>query len=286
MINIKNKAGLFCLLIIGVSIFFSACNKSDNLPGVGTTPATYKFAYSDSILYPLGEQSEVQVLKPVTPRDGIYTAFPDGLEIDASNGNIKIHDCETGIKYRVYFRSTDGLVKDSTLITLSGINFLDGVYTINTSDSVVKPLYNAAAGNVLPGSGSGSLFDEGGGCNGGGCALDLTNAKINLPQTVRNGVFGATPTNGSSKEFTLNFRVNDRSSKGGNKIKFKIFYFKKLSDVNQQVWDLLNGRNGTVVNTFSNANNTPIQGFTAGNITQSSLTGRGRRPPCIVILGQ
>ena len=283
MINIKNKSGLFCLFMIAGSIFFSACNKNDSLPGGSTT---YKFAYSDSVLYPQGEQSDVQVLNPVTPRVGIYTAFPEGLEIDAVNGKIKIHDSETGIKYRVYFRSTDGLVKDSTLITLSGINFLDGVYTINTSDSVVKPLYNAAAGNVLPGSGSGSLFDEGGGCNGGGCALDLTNAKINLPQTVRNGVFGATPTNGASKEFTLNFRVNDRSGKGGNKIKFKIFYFKKLSDVNQQVWDLLNGRNGTVVNTFSNANNTAIQGFTAGNITENNLTGRGRRPPCIVILGQ
>ena len=285
MINIKNLPGLFCLLFGATSIFFIACNKGDDSSG-GTTPAIYKFAYADSILYPQGEQSEIQILKPVTPRDGIYTAFPDGLEIDPSNGNIKIHDCETGIKYRVYYRSTDGLVKDSTLITLSGINFLDGVYTINTIDSIVKPLYNAAAGNVLPGSGSGSLFDEGGGCNGGGCALDLTNAKINLAQTVRNGVFGATPVNGSSKEFTLNFRLNDRSGKGGNKIKFKVFYFKKLSDVNQQVWDLLNGRNGTVINNFSNSNNTPIQGFTGGNITETSLTGRGRRPPCVVILGQ
>lgn len=274
------------MLMMAAIIFFSACNKSDSSYGGGTTPATYKFAYSDSVLYPLGEQSELQILNPVIPRDGIYSAFPDGLEIDPNTGKIKIHDSETGIKYRVYYRSTDGLVKDSTLITISGINFLDGVYTIKTSDSIVKPLYNAAIGNVLPGSGSGSLFDEGGGCNGGGCSLDLTNAKINLAQTVRNGVFGSTPANGSSKEFTLNFRLNDRSGKGGNKIKFKIFYFKKLSDVNQQVWDLLNGRNGTVINNFSNTNNTPIQGFTAGNITQNSLSGKGKRPPCVVILGE
>ncbi|MEP7238711.1 MAG: hypothetical protein ABI685_12620 [Ferruginibacter sp.] len=286
MINIKKKSGLLCLLTMATSIFFTACNKSDSTPGGGITPLTYKFAYADSVLYPQGEQSEVQVYSPLTPRNGIYTSFPEGLEIDQSSGKIKIHDSETGIKYRVYYRSTDGLVKDSTLITVSGINFLDGVYTINTIDSIVKPLYNAAAGNALPGSGSGSLFDEGGGCNGGGCALDLTNAKINLAQTVRNGVFGSTPTNGSSKEFTLNFRLNDRSGKGGNKIKFKVFYFKKLSDVNQQVWDLLNGRNGTVINNFSNTGNTPIQGFTGGNITQNSLTGKGRRPPCVVILSQ
>ena len=164
MINIKNKSRLFCLLIAAISIFFSACNKSDSPYGGGTNPATYKLTYSDSVLYPQGEQSEVQVLNPVTPRDGIYTAFPDGLEIDPANGKIKIHDSETGIKYRVYYRSTDGLVKDSTLITISGINFLDGVYTINTSDSIVNPVYNATIGNVLPGSGSGSLFDEVVGC--------------------------------------------------------------------------------------------------------------------------
>jgi hypothetical protein len=138
----------------------------------------------------------------------------------------------------------------------------------------------------LPNAASGSVFDEGGGCNGNGCAVNVFDAKINLAQTVRNGTFGATPVNGSNKEFTFNFRVNDKSNKGGNKLKLKIFYFKKLSDITTQVWDLLNGRNGTVINSFNNSNNTPIQGNTGGNIAVNSLTGKGRRPPCVVIISQ
>lgn len=283
MINTKNSALLVYLLILSGSILFIGCNKGDNS---SIAPVAYKFAYSDAVLYPQGETSSSQIVSPVTPRAGVYTAFPEGLQMDATTGNINIHESETGIKYRVYYRSTDGSVKDSTLVTIGGINFLDGVYNISSIDSIIQPVYNAVIGNALPGSSNGSLFDEGGGCNGDGCSLDLSNAKINLAQTVRNGVFGAVPVNGSSKEFTLKFRINDQSGKGGNKIKFKIFYFKKFSDVNQQVWDLLNGRNGTVINSFSNSGNTPIQGFTGGNITENNLTGKGRRPPCVVILGQ
>lgn len=275
---------VFSLLLLAGTILFAGCGKSDS--GTGSTPAVYKLAYADSVLYPQGETSSTQIVNPLTPRTGIYTAFPEGLQMDASTGAINIHESETGIKYRVYYRSADGLVKDSTLITIGGINFLDGVYNLTTLDSIIRPVYNAAIGNALPDATQGSVFDEGGGCNGDGCSLNLSNAKINLAQTVRNGVFGAIPTNGSNKEFTLNFRLNDRSGKGGNKIKFKIFYFNKLSDVSQQVWDLLNGRNGTVINNFNDANNTPIQGFTGGNIVQNSNSGKGRRPPCVVILKQ
>ena len=283
---IRNPLSLFFLLTATMGIILCACKKDGSSSGSNPTPTVYKLAYSDSVLYPLGEVSELQVLSPLTPRNGIYTSFPDGLDLDPLNGNIKVHESETGIKYRVFFSSTDGLVKDSTLIAISGVNFLDGVYKINTSDSIINPVYNATIGNVLPGVNNGSLFDEGGGCNGGGCAVDVNNAKMNLAQTVRNGIFGSIPVNGVSKEFTLNFRINDASHKGGNKIKFKVFYFKKLSDVTQQVWDLLNGRNGTVINSFNNNNNTPIQGFTAGNITVNALTGHGRRPPCVIILSQ
>ncbi len=275
----------FLFLLTGaISMFLCACRKNDISSVV--TPMTYKLAYSDSVLYPIGEVSELQVISPLITRNGNYTAFPEGLNIDATNGNIKIHESETGIKYRVYFTSGDGSVKDSTIIAISGVNFLDGVYKINTVDSIVNPVYNAIIGNILPGSNSGSLFDEGGGCNGGGCAVNINNAKINLAQTVRNGVFGTIPVNGVNKEFTLNYRINDNSHKGGNKIKFKVFYFKKLSDVTQQVWDLLNGRNGTVITSFNNNNNIPIQGFTAGNIVANTLTGTGRRPPCVIILSQ
>ena len=270
---------LYLLAFTAFCCLLCACSKNPTSAGGSTI---YKLSYSSPVLYPLGETSETQVINPNIARTGTYTSFPEGLNMNSTTGAINVHESETGIKYRVYF--TDGSVRDSTLIAIGGINYLDGVYKISSADSLITPVYNAEIGSSLPTAGSGSVFDEGGGCNGGGCAVNLNDAKINLAQTVRNGTFGSTPSNGSSKEFTLNFRINDNSKKGGNKLKVKIFYFKTLSDVTQQVWDLLNGRNGTVINSFNNSNNTPIQGNTAGNIVTGTSTGKGRRPPCVVII--
>lgn len=268
--------------LLGIAVFcclLCACSKDSTSTDSGSI---YKLSYNDPILYSLGETNELQIISPAIARTGTYTSFPEGLNINSNTGAINIHESETGIKYRVYF--TDGNIRDSTLITIGGINYLDGVYKINAADSIISPVYNALLGNTLPSAANGSVFDEGGSCNGDGCAVNLNDAKINLAQTVRNGTFGSTPSNGSSKEVTLKFRINDNSRKGGNKLKIKIFYFKKLNDITQQVWDLLNARNGTVINSFNNSNNTPIQGNTAGNIVQTSNSGSGRRPPCVVIL--
>ena len=283
MILKRTNGSFYLLCMAAFCSVLGACSKNPASTGNGPAPV-YKLSYNDSILYPQGETSELQVISPAIARTGTYTSFPDGLDMNSTTGAIKLHESETGIKYRVYF--TDGTTKDSTLITIGGINYLDGVYKIDAADSIMNPVYNAALGNSLPNAASGSVFDEGGGCNGNGCAVNTNDAKINLAQTVRNGTFGATPVNGSNKEFTFNFRVNDKSNKGGNRLKLKIFYFKKLADITPQVWDLLNGRNGTVINSFNNSNNTPIQGNTAGNIIVNSNTGRGRRPPCVVIISQ
>jgi hypothetical protein len=261
------------------SLLYAACNKNSASTGNGVV---YKLSYNDSILYPLGETSELQVISPTIAKTGTYTSFPEGLDINSATGAIKVHESETGIKYRVYF--TDGSIKDSALITIGGINYLDGVYKISAADSIINPVYNAVIGNSLPTAGSGSVYDEGGSCNSNGCAVNINDAKINLAQTLRNGTFGAIPANGSNKEFTFNFRINDKSKKGGNKLKIKIFYFKTINDISPQVWDLLNGRNGTVINSFNNNNNTPLQGNTAGNIVINSNSGKGKRPPCVVII--
>ena len=283
MILQRTNSRLYFLCMAAFCCLLSACNKN---PGSTGNDPVYKLSYNDSILYPMGEMNELQTISPAIAANGTYTSFPDGLIINSNTGVISLHESETGIKYRVYFTSQDGKTKDSTLITIGGINYLDGVYKINAVDSIINPLYNAIAGNSLPTASNGSVFDEGGGCNSNGCAVSTNDARINLAQTVRNGAFGATPANGNNKEFTLNFRINDKSNKGGNKIKIKIFYFKTLADITPQVWDLLNGRSGTVINSFNNSNNTPIQGNTAGNIVPSFTSGKGRRPPCVVILSQ
>jgi hypothetical protein len=106
-----------------------SCAKKNTIENVNIP---YKLSYSDSVLYSFGETTELEIVSPVIAKSGTYTSFPAGLEINNNTGDINVHESETGLKYRVYFTSQDGKVKDSTLVIVGGINYLDGVYKINT----------------------------------------------------------------------------------------------------------------------------------------------------------
>ena len=134
-----NKVWLLLLIAVFLGILPS-CHKdpSGSTGGGGANPTSYKLSYPDSVIYPLGEQANVQIISPLTVKTGTYSSFPEGLDMDLVTGNINVHESETGIRYRVYFTSTDNSIKDSTLITISGLNYLDGVYKINAADSSFK----------------------------------------------------------------------------------------------------------------------------------------------------
>ncbi|HMG67333.1 MAG TPA: hypothetical protein VK588_06590, partial [Chitinophagaceae bacterium] len=138
---------------------------------------------------------------------------------------------ETGLRYRITFvpvGTSDSIV---TNITISGINFLDGFYKLTTADSLLKPIYNAGFSNQIPGVNNGTIFDDGSGCNNAGCNVNTQLGSINLAQTVRNGVFGTTPSNNDRHEFDLNYRINDKSGKTLNTLKVKLYYFDSINDV-------------------------------------------------------
>jgi len=158
---------------------------------------------------------------------------------------------ETGLRYQVYF-VPDGS-RDTTMstIAISGINFLDGFYRLSAGDSIVHPLYNGRPNQAIPGIGNGSIFDEGGNCNNLGCLVNVSNGQINLAQTVRNGVFGATPSNNDRHEFRMDYRINDRSGKAVNTLNVKLYYFDTMADVTPEVYDILNSREGTIVSGFN-----------------------------------
>ena len=87
----------------------------------------------------------------------------------------------------------------------------DHFYNLSTGDSVALPVYNADERRILPVSGS--TFDEGNVANGGGCAVRTDNGKINLKETIRNGVFGSPPRNDAQQTFEIKYRLNDGSGK-------------------------------------------------------------------------
>jgi hypothetical protein len=58
---------------------------------------------------------------------------------------------------------------------------------------------------------------------------------INLKKTLEEGAFGKNPKNGTSKEVMIYYRVNDASKKSLKKVKVKLLYYDKRSDVPDHV---------------------------------------------------
>lgn len=243
-----------------------ACHKHNDSPANPVGPiAPSTLDYGDSIFYLDPAKTDFNI-NPKGSVPGRYSGFPEGIVLDQNTGAIDIPKSETGLRYRISFVANGSRDTAKTMVTISGINYLDGFYHLSTGDSIVHPLYNGRAGITIPGLNNGSIFDEGNGCNSQGCNVNIGNGEINLSQTVRNGVFGATPANNDRHEFVLNYRINDRSGKAANTLNVKLYYFDTMADVTPEVYNILNSRQGTII-TGSNAVAKP-------------------RPPCLFIVAR
>jgi len=226
--------------------------------------------YGDSVLYVPNQQADY-IVYPLKTRTGTYSGFPEGIVIDANTGAINVSKSDAGLKYKVSLIPAGTTDTFSTFIIISGINYLDGFYKLNTADSILHPVYNANTTNIIPGINNGTLFDIGTGCNSQGCNVIVNNGTINLAQTVRNGVFGTVPQNNDRHEFDLNYAINDASNKVIQTIRVKLYYFNTMNDVTQEVYDIISSRAGTVM--------------LAGRTAPAPPAKPARpRPPCIFIV--
>ena len=139
------------------------------------------------------------------------------------------------------------------------------------------PVYNAEVSRVLPLNGS--SFDEGNGANSGGCSVKTINGQINLAQTVRNGVFGSTPTNDVRRDFDVSYRINDASGKSLNKLRVRLYYYDTMADVAADLMQTLQDRESAGVFLAANNSNNP-----AGVASRGAALAKPR-PPCIIIIG-
>lgn len=259
-----------------------SCKKNNDQPA----PATdNKLSYGDSIFY-IRSQAADYMVSPVDAPAGQYFGFPQGIELDGNTGAINVSKSEAGLRYRIFFVPAGTEDTLTTVITISGVNFLDGFYKLSAGDSIVYPVYNGRKDNPIPGLNNGSLFDEGSNCNSLGCNVDVVNGQINLAQTVRNGVFGSIPSNNDRHEFQMNYRINDKSQEAANTIKVKLYYFDTMSDVTQEVYDIISSREGTIIESTGNPRlNLPPR--ISSPITVMGVPGAGKakpRPPCIFIV--
>lgn len=266
---------ILIFFIFFVALFNESCKKSEGTPDpIIPPPVQPVFSYGDSVFYQK-QQSNDYVVTPTNSLTGKYISFPDGLVIDGNTGAINVTKSETGLKYMVAFIPGGGTDTAFGFVTLSGINYMDGFYVLSGKDSIAYAVYNSQPGTTIPNLNNGSLFDVGANCNSQGCTVNTNNAAINLAQTVRNGVFGATPSNNDRHEFDLNYQINDKSNLAANKLKVKLYYFKTMSDVTPEAYDIINTRQGTII---SQSNTVPSSALIS--------TAAKPRPPCIFIVGR
>lgn len=258
----------FCLAAL-FAMGLTACSKT-TAPVDPADSGPYQLSYGDSIIY-LQPSAGDYIIKPVKHRPGVYSGFPEGIEIDDVTGAINVSKSETGLRYRITHVSPTGDTT-RTMVVLSGITFTDHFYILSTGDSVAHPVYNAHPSRSLPLAGS--VFDEGNLANGGGCSVGTDNGKINLAESIRRGVFGGILENDDKKEIEIKYRLNDGSGKALNKLKVLLYWYNSMNDVPQYVWDILNDRSSQGV--F----------LRGGFVEEASRTEQAAkpRPPCVIIV--
>jgi hypothetical protein len=274
------------LVIFGFSLItiLLACQKEDSISptpppdqdkggggGGNNPPASTTLSYGDSILYRHPSASGGNIVSPKNLNSrGTFYAFPRGIELDSTTGNIDLAESEMGLRYRIMFVPQGTTDTISTKVVLAGINFYDKIYHLSQGDTIAKAIYNASGIPFVPGqfgTGNANIFDDGGGCNQQGCAVSLTNGSINLARSLRNGAIPS--INNAQKEFTYYYRMDDPSDKALIKMKIKLYYYNRVADIPQYLWDiLLIDHAGTIL----------APGLQIG-------TARPR-PPCVIVVGQ
>lgn len=280
-------------MLLALTILAASCKKHNDNPAPPPPPVPIQtLSYGDSVFFlnPLGIEVTAA---PLSRRAGRYFGFPQGIDIDGNTGVVNVSKSETGLRYQVYFIPDGSHDTVSTMITISGINFLDGFYKLSSVDSVANPLYNGRSNQSIPGVNNGSIFDEGGNCNTQGCDVDVANGRINLAQTVRNGVFGATPSNNDRHEFRLDYRINDKSGKAINTLNVKLYYFDTMNDVTPEVYDIISSRQGTILSEvllggsfFGESSRITTTTTRHTTVTGLNFSAAKPRPPCIFIIAR
>lgn len=202
------------------------------------------FAYPDTIF--VIKPGQANLVSPLNELNGNYKSSPNGLAINATTGVIDVNASETGLRYKVSFTPTGTEQVCDFFVTISGVNYLDGVYILSRNEITVAPVYNGVPGLPLPcpddddddddDDDSSCKFDEDDILKDLGFEIS-SKGVFDLKKTVENGTFGSTPINGTIIDVELLYKLADLSGLAANKIPLRFFYYNKLSDVPKAVLD-------------------------------------------------
>lgn len=271
----------FPLVLLATATIALSCNKDNNGPDGG---GDFKLSYGSPVLYPKGDDYTVSPENKPGVK-GVFSSFPEGLELDEKTGVIDVSDSETGLRYRITFTPDGGGTPVSTTILLAGINYRDAFHVLGKNDSIARIIYNGDGTNVVPVSPGRTVFDINFECTREGIAINRNDGSINLAQTIRNGFFGKHPDNDTREEFELEYMIDDGSNRARQEIKIKLYYHNTIDDVDDDLLQLVKNREGTLLD--ANGAALPTDPALVNATAGIQATTRERpRPPCIFIIGR
>jgi len=303
---------LVASLLSVIAVYGLACSKenaatntlvsSSSVNNAVTLSSCDSFVYADTIFYP-EELPDDYIVKPKYKLTGTFGAYPDGLEINPNNGNIDITESETGLKYLVWYVPFGRQDTCKKFVTVSGINYVDSSYTLTSTDpGVMKPVYNASLLKQTDCNG-GCEFDDGPDDDDGdgfadeppagqevipqGVAMSKLTGNVNLRKSLKNGALGVNPPNGAVKNFMLNYRIGDKSSKSLNKIGFRLYYYKTKADIPAKLLQQIEAKKKLVL--FNENDTDPYKvAYTVSSSASSVVAKHGNgetrcRPPYIIV---
>ncbi len=286
------RAGLaICSTVL---LFLIACQKKDSTLSEASSVASLNDAtlpgtlsYGDSIFYTALTGTSKVIFPLSKPADsGFFASNLPGIELDSASGRINVSRSETGLRYKVYYVSLLSYQPiDSTSITISGIDYKDGVYDISSSDTTAFPIYNMVTEASIP---ENSEFDETDlnndniedipGANRNKLMVNTHDGTINLKESFLKGVFGPTLFNGKKKDITIFYRLNDGSNRVLNKITIRLVYFQSRALIPESMSLEINSRNDRYQVLGTTTTET-------GLLTYYTTTYyKPKRPPLIVIV--
>ncbi len=248
-----------CFAIIASALVFGAsCSKettSQELNALAAQAAQQstglalsvcdQFAYPDSVFYP-NDALATYIINPVTPLTGTFGVYPTEMKINKRTGAFDISESETGLRYMIWFVAAGTTDTCKKYITISGVNYLDSIYETKKSGTAA-PVYNANTSLAVGDNNGTTEFDDGPDDDDGdgfadeplpglelasqGVAIDKATGNIDLKQTIANGALGVNPLSGTFKDFVLNYRVSDKSSKSLNKMALRLYYYHTKAEI-------------------------------------------------------
>lgn len=234
------------------SIALDKKNTADNTPDYGDTVIYIKWK---------GPKKDFTI-KPKKIKDpGKFVSKPQGLVLDAASGEINVSKSETGIRYQVGFVKANTQDTSFTTLVVGGITYLDGIYSMSTSDTLASPFYDAnpvqapvceASDDTdyptltIAGADKCEFDDDedldspngkddeppaGQSANKKKLRVRKKSGVINLKKSLNDGIFGANPQNGDTKLVTIYYRLNDKSDKVLQSITIQVTYYRNKSDI-------------------------------------------------------